>query len=104
MVESILFLLLVVLQLTDATLTELFYHRWGEGNPLMQAVIERTGFTGLYLVKGIVILGVLIIAYIAQMHHKYLPAVRFALLLGVLIEILAVGSWVFRFLFYLMSS
>lgn len=104
MVESILFLLLVVLQLTDATLTELFYHLMGEGNPLMQWIIETTGFTGLYIVKGTVILGVLIIAYIAQMQRKYLPPVRFALTVGVLIETLAVGSWVLRFLLYLISS
>jgi len=55
------------------------------------------------VVKGIVILGVLVIAYIAQLRQKYLPAIRFALGAGVLIEALAVGSWVMRFLFYLTS-
>jgi hypothetical protein len=102
--ESILFLALVVLQLTDATCTELFYHMMGEGNPLMEMVIQSTGFKGMYVVKGIVILSVLVIAYIAQMRRKYMPSVRFALAFGVLIETFAVGSWVYRILDHLIHS
>jgi len=102
--ESILFLALVVLQLTDATCTELFYHMMGEGNPLMEMVIQSTGFTGMYIVKGVVILGVLVIAYVSQMRRKYIPAVRMALAIGVLIESFAVGSWVYRILSHLIYS
>lgn len=104
MTDSILFLLLVVLQLTDATCTELFYHRMGEGNPLMQLVIETTGFTGLYVVKGLVILGVLMIAYIGQIRRKYLPAIRYVLGIGVVVETIAVAAWVVRFLSHLLCS
>lgn len=101
---SILFLLLIVLQLADATCTELFYHLMGEGNPLMQYVIETTGFTGLYVVKGVVILVVLVIAYIAQMHRRYVPAVKFALTAGVVIEAIVLGAWGVRYLLYLTHS
>ncbi len=104
MTESILFLLLVVLQLADATCTELFYHLMGEGNPLMQIVIDTTGFAGLYVVKGMVILVVLVIAYVAQMHRKYLPAVRFILVVGVIIEASVMGAWALRFLLHLTAS
>ena len=101
---SILFLLLIVLQLADATCTELFYHVIGEGNPLMQYMIETTGFTGLYVVKGAVILIVLVIAYIAQMHRRYVPPVKFALTVGVVIEAVVVGAWVVRYLLYLLHA
>jgi hypothetical protein len=104
MTESVLFLALVVLQLADATCTELFYRQIGEGNPFMQYVIEQTGFTGLYVVKGIVVMAALIMAYIGQVRRTYLPTIRFALAVAVVIEVLAVGAWALRFLVYLTGS
>lgn len=104
MTESILFLALVVLQLVDATCTELFYRQIGEGNPLMQYVIARTGFTGLYVIKGVVVMGALIVAYMGQVRRTYLSTARFVLAVGVVIEVLAVGAWALRFLIYLTGS